>query len=71
VLSNADSAKNSFMVNVTFIESRNTTECNDVFCKSLVQSTNKLYKVKVFVPFLEQWSKLASESISLRELFAM
>ena len=53
------------MVNDTFIESGNTSECNDVFCKSLVQSANKLFEVKIFVELMEQWSKLASESTSL------
>jgi len=59
------------MANVTFVENKNTTECNDVFCKSLVQLAKKLFEVKVFVPFLEQWSKQVSESTSLRESFSM
>jgi len=39
--------KNNFMVNATFIESRNTTECNDVSCKSFVPSAKKLFEVKI------------------------
>jgi len=46
--------KNNFVINATFIESRNTSECNDVLCKSLVRSAKKLFEVKIFVPFVEQ-----------------
>jgi len=71
LLSNADSAKNNLMVNATFIESRNTTECIDALRESLVQSAKKLFEVKAFVPFFEQWSKPVSESTFLRESFAV
>jgi len=36
------------MVNATFIENRNISECNDVFCKSVVRSAKKLFEVEVF-----------------------
>ena len=42
-------------------------ESYDVFCKCLVRLANKLFEVKVFVPFMEQWSKPVSESTSLRD----
>jgi len=71
LLRNAGSANTNVMVNAKFIESRNTSECNDVFCKSMVQSSKKLFELKVFVTFLEQWSNPASESTSLTESFAM
>jgi len=44
LLTNADSAKNNFLVNATFIYSGSTTECNDVFCKSLMLSADKLFE---------------------------
>jgi len=59
------------MVNATFIESRSTTECIDALRESLVQSAKKLFEVKAFVPFFEQWSKPVSESTFLRESFAV
>jgi len=59
------------MVNDTFIENRHTSECNHVLCKFLVRSTNKLFEMKIFVPFLERCSKPVSESTSLRESFAI
>jgi len=59
------------MVNATFIECRNISECNDVFCKSLVRSAMKLFEVEVFVPLFKLWSKPVSESTSFRESFGM
>lgn len=53
-LNHADSAKTFFMINVTFIEIRNTSTCNDVFCKSLIRPAKKLFELNIFVPFLEQ-----------------
>jgi len=39
--------KNNFVVNATFIRSRNTTEYIDALCKSFVTSAKKLFEVKV------------------------
>jgi len=39
------------MANATFIESRNTSECYDVFYKSLVRPAKKLFEVKFLFYF--------------------
>jgi len=57
------------MVNATFAESENTSECNDVFCKSLVRSAKKLFEVKKFVAILEQWSKPTKIWMLVGDLF--
>ena len=64
-------AKEIFMINVTFIESGNTSESIDAFYKSFAWPAKKLFEVDIFVPLLEQWSKPVSESKSLWESFAM
>jgi len=50
LLNNVDSAKLIFMVNVTLIESRNTSGCNHVLYKSLVPSAKEVFEDKIFVP---------------------
>jgi len=50
-LNNADSAKIIFMANVTFIESRSTSESNDVFYNSFLQTANNLFELKILVDF--------------------
>jgi len=47
LINNADSQKNIFIVNVSVIESRNTTACNNEFYKSLVRPPKKTSDVKV------------------------
>jgi len=42
LLHNADAAKKITMANVIFTESINTSECNDVFCKSLVSTAKNI-----------------------------
>jgi len=39
------------MANVTFIESRSTSESNDVFYNSFLQTANNLFELKILVDF--------------------